>query len=535
MKNIYSLLLAMLITTLSLAQAPQTMSYQAVIRDASGNLITEQEIGMKISILKGTADGMEVYTETMTPTTNKNGLVSIEIGVEAGFADIDWSDGPYFLKTETDPEGGMSYTISGTNQLLSVPYALHAKSAETVTGGITETDPVYSGSEAANIDATDITNLINLSGVNTGDQDLSTLATKTALGDSTAQVRSEIPDVSGFLTTETDPEVAANFDFTDAADGDLLQFNGTKWVKVTPDYISDYTVTETDVTAHEAALTVTESQISDLGSYIETETQNLSDVISNNNSANGQIKNVTDPTDAQDAVTKAYVDDLLARIEAVENSEPVVLANGITDTRDGNHYEVVKIGNQIWMAENLKYLPSVVGPGTGSETAPYYYVYGYDGTDVNAAKATANYTTYGVVYNWTAAMAGLASSTTNTSGIQGVCPTGWHLPSDAEWTELTDYLGTDAGSKLAGNAILWTDGTLDQNANFGETGFTALPGGYRYSDGAFYDIGFGGLWWGATEFSAASAWYRFMVYSTSSVGRSYDGKEFGFSVRCVRD
>jgi len=82
---------------------------------------------------------------------------------------------------------------------------LHAKTAETVSGGITETDPVYSGSEAANITASDITNLGNLSGTNTGDQDLSTLATKTALGDSTAQVRSEIPDVSGFLTSETDP------------------------------------------------------------------------------------------------------------------------------------------------------------------------------------------------------------------------------------------------------------------------------------------------------------------------------------------
>ena len=120
------------------------------------------------------------------------------------------------------------------------------------------------------------------------------------------------------------------------------------------------------------------------------------------------------------------------------------------DSRDGNEYNWVQIGDQIWMAENLKYLPSVVGSGTGSETTPYYYVYGYDGTNVPDAKATDNYATYGVLYNWTAAMNGEASSKTNPSGIQGVCPAGWHLPSDAEWTELTDYLGgrSVAGGKL---------------------------------------------------------------------------------------
>ena len=120
------------------------------------------------------------------------------------------------------------------------------------------------------------------------------------------------------------------------------------------------------------------------------------------------------------------------------------------DSRDGNEYNWVQIGDQIWMAENLKYLPSVVGSGTGSETTPYYYVYGYNGTNVADAKATDNYATYGVLYNWTAAMDGEASSTTNPSGIQGVCPAGWHLPSDAEWTELTDYLG---GTSVAGGKL----------------------------------------------------------------------------------
>ncbi len=171
MRNIYSLLLAFVITSLSLAQAPQTMSYQAVIRDASGGLITEQEIGMQISIQQGSTDGTVVYTETQTPTTNKNGLVSIEIGGEAGFSDIDWSDGPYFIKTETDPEGGTNYTITGTSQLLSVPYALHSGSSDVLTGEISEsqisdlqnylteeTDPLFDASPAAVIESSDIDN-----------------------------------------------------------------------------------------------------------------------------------------------------------------------------------------------------------------------------------------------------------------------------------------------------------------------------------------------------------------------------------------
>ena len=207
----------LLISSSIFAQSPQKMSYQAVIRNSSDALVTNTQIGMQISILQGSTSGTAVYVETQTPTTNTNGLLSIEIGagtvVSGDFATIDWANGPYFIETKTDITGGATYTITGTSQLLSVPYALHANTAETISGGITETDPTFTSSQAANITATDITNLSNLSGVNTGDQDLSNLATKTALGDSTAIVRSEIPDVSGFLTSETDPLWSASPSF----------------------------------------------------------------------------------------------------------------------------------------------------------------------------------------------------------------------------------------------------------------------------------------------------------------------------------
>jgi hypothetical protein len=134
MKKIITICAAILMTVSVFAQAPNKMSYQAVVRDGSNNLVSSAAVGMKISILQSSASGTAVYVETQTPTSNANGLVSIEIGagtvVSGTFAAIDWANGPYFIKTETDPTGGTNYTIIGTSQLLSVPYALHAKTAD---------------------------------------------------------------------------------------------------------------------------------------------------------------------------------------------------------------------------------------------------------------------------------------------------------------------------------------------------------------------------------------------------------------------
>lgn len=127
MRSFITLCASILMSTLVFAQAPQKMSYQAVIRNSSNALVVNTQVGMQISILQGAASGTAVYVETQTPTTNTNGLASLEIGggtvVSGNFANINWANGPYFIKTETDPTGGTNYTITGTSQLLSVPYA----------------------------------------------------------------------------------------------------------------------------------------------------------------------------------------------------------------------------------------------------------------------------------------------------------------------------------------------------------------------------------------------------------------------------
>ena len=137
MKKLFTVFVIIATTIGIFAQSPQKMSYQAVIRRSTGQLVADHEVGMRISILQGTSTGTVVYQEIFNPNprTNANGLVSIEIGggipITGSFSSINWASGSYFLKTETDPTGGTNYTVVGTSQLLSVPYALYAKNGYT--------------------------------------------------------------------------------------------------------------------------------------------------------------------------------------------------------------------------------------------------------------------------------------------------------------------------------------------------------------------------------------------------------------------
>jgi uncharacterized protein (TIGR02145 family) len=140
MKRLLILFVVIAFGISGMAQSSEKMSYQAVIRDANGNLVVSKPVGMKISILRGSASGTPVYVETHEITSNENGLVSIEIGagtpVSGTFSGIDWSGGMYFIKTETDPSGGTSYSLTATSQILSVPFSIYATKAATAADGV---------------------------------------------------------------------------------------------------------------------------------------------------------------------------------------------------------------------------------------------------------------------------------------------------------------------------------------------------------------------------------------------------------------
>ena len=216
----------------------------------------------------------------------------------------------------------------------------------------------------------------------------------------------------------------------------------------------------------------------------------------------------------------------------------VAVTGTFIDSRDNHTYQWVQIGEQIWISENLAWLPEVSPPADGSFTAPFYYVNGYEGTNISEAKATENYKTYGVLYNWPAALE--------------ACPNGWHLPSKDEWEQLAQYVNTELGP-YSRDESRWTDGEGEHLAiswgwlgrhlaNFGDGtndfGFSGNPGGNRGSRGNFGFTGYG-HWWSAVESSNYDykAWgiglaisYGIPEYFMGCVYR-----DCGNSVRCIKD
>ena len=205
---------------------------------------------------------------------------------------------------------------------------------------------------------------------------------------------------------------------------------------------------------------------------------------------------------------------------------------------DGNIYQTIRIGNQVWMAENLKVTHYRDGTLiTQISTSTAWLNLSTEAYCIYNNNASNEVDTYGALYNWYAA-----------TDSRHIAPEGWHVPTDDEWKELemalgmsqseaddTGWRGTNEGSKLAGIADLWNNGALENNSAFGSSGFTALPGGYRSSYGYYDYLGNFGYFWSATESSSTNAWYRLLYYYFSDVSRYDYDKRHGFSVRCVRD
>lgn len=214
-------------------------------------------------------------------------------------------------------------------------------------------------------------------------------------------------------------------------------------------------------------------------------------------------------------------------------TEGEVQFNALTDA-DGKSYSAVKIGTQVWMAENLVCASGIYTEDNSSWSA-------LRDNDTDAAycyleNETSNRDTYGALYTYAAALS--------------ACPAEWHLPSDDEWKALEMTLGmseadadktggrgtNNEGSKLAGNSDLWTIGNLTANSEFGTSGFSALPGGIRdRNNGSFGGVSQGGAWWSSTQTDSSNAYRRTLSYINSSIVRYEYSKSYGFSVRCVRD
>ena len=198
-------------------------------------------------------------------------------------------------------------------------------------------------------------------------------------------------------------------------------------------------------------------------------------------------------------------------------------------SHEGYDYSTVLIGDQCWFSENCRYLPVVSPSSEESETESYYYVYGYEGTDVATAQATENYATYGVLYNWPAVM------------TEGICPTGWHMPSDEEWQILEislgmsesnamelGFRGTDEGAQMKS-----ISGWFNNGNGTNTSGFNSKPGGLLPGIG-FYGLELHGFWWTSTV-TENNYLARQLVFGDDTISRQYEDPIVGFSARCVKD
>ena len=532
-------------------------------------------VGMKISLLQGSENGTVAYTETHTPTANDNGLVSVAIGagtkVSGDFATIDWAKGPYFVKTETDPTGGTSYSLTSVSQLLSVPYALYAANSQQGPKGETGAQglPGKDGVDGKNgIDGKDgLPGAKGETGAQgpKGDQGIQGLK-----GDTGLTGAQGLPGKDGLPGAQGPKGEPGSFP-AGTTNGEMHYWDGTTWNTVAPgnqgqglvfcDGVPTWTtggvcpgkVTSLDcsnaINSGTLTATLTASGATSVISYTggnsgvhngqvvtSTGVTGLTATLPAGTFANGNGTLTYTITGTPDTSgTASFTLSIggktctLTLTVAIAPQNPTSgYGPNITDA-EGNTYKTVTIGTQTWMAENLrvsKYndgttIPNITDNTQWSNLTTGAWAY-YNNDLSNDAK-------YGKLYNWYA-----VSPTTN--GNKNLCPTGWHVPTDTEWTVLTDYLG---GESVAGGKMKEVGTTSWNSPNTDATNtslFTGLPGGWRGYNAYYYDVGSVGYWWSSTEYNTSfTACYRYLGGGSGYAASFGNNKHYGLSVRCLKD
>lgn len=530
--------MVMCLTTL-FAQAPEKINYQAVVRNSSNQLMANANVSVRVSILQGSANGSAVYVETQTVTTNTNGLMTLSIGggnaQQGTIATIDWANGPFFLKVETDPNGGTNYSVTSTQQLMSVPYALYAKEAGNVPqsigelandvnyitiNDIPEIPTVPTNVSAFTNDAGYVTT-IGCEGASLCDMydTLSALnGTVAALRDTITLLQATIEAISnpyvestpmvtttvisyitqtsaycgGVVTSvsnnpvtargicwSTNPQPTLN-DFYTIDGAGVGSFTGLM-SGLTPNttYYARAYATNSLGTAYGMAVSFTTNDVTAVAELPTVITSPVTNIIQNHANCGGMVtadggapvtaRGVCWNTTGNPSVTGQHSTDGSGLGEFTSNiagltvnttyyvrayatnsagtayGEVISFTPGVScpgtptvTDYDGNTYNTVQIGTQCWMKENLKTTHYSNGDGillgngvAGSTTIGYYY---YPNNEVN------NKQFYGLLYNWPAVMNGADTNNLVPSGVQGICPNGWHVPSDNEFVILIEYL-----------------------------------------------------------------------------------------------
>ena len=443
------------------AQIPRKMSYQAVVRDINNKLVSNETVNIRISILQGSIYNAAEYVELQSPTTNANGLISIVIGSKASNVEygdlsaIKWDkDGPFYIKTEAKLENSDDYFVIASNELLSVPFALYAETANNVFSG--------------NYDD---------------------LSNTPILWDSTWQSIKGKPELydSNYNALKNRPNIKDSID--------LYSFSG------------DYNDLCNKPAAWDSSYTSLKNK-PDLSIYAKKDMEQ------------GSITNMANPSLPQDAATKAYVDKIEAYAKNLENI--LIDSDLMLKDYDGNIYRAVTIGNQTWMAENLRVTHYADGTpiqklnmSNAVGARSYYGWHNYDSVQYAVE--------FGAYYSFsTATRGGYTEEGVTSNNVQGVCPTNWHVPSKSEWEELYSYLSDEGYEQL-----------LDALISSKEISFNAKATGYFIS--VFYDFqGINEYMWRTSTISSLDPF----IAEPLNGGINFDimkSRFDGIPVRCIKD
>ncbi len=510
MKKIYTLLIGMCaFTTLINAQVPEGFNYQAVVRDDSGQAISHQDVGIKISILQGGPEGVAVYEETFNAETNEFGLVNLAIGtgeiITGDFSQINWENMSYFVEVAMDAQGGSDYLSMGVSQLMSVPYALHSLSASNV----------FSGDYEDLQNAPDLSEYVTVESAQEGDLMLYINQSWTGLP---AGEENQV-----LMMKDGAPQWST------------VSFGDTDLLPPTVSITSTTGVTYEATTIHAEVSDDGGANVTDRGIVWGTsENPGFDDSQVQEGSGTGEFSVSLDNLDEETTYyIRAYA---VNGVGTSFSTQVSVTTLGESDTTgvvtdvEGNIYNTVLINGKWWMTENLRVRQ--YNDGTNIPT-------GHNDNDwIELTEGAWTYfnedhqwdETYGKLYNWYA-----------TADTRGLCPEGWRLPTDDDVKELRDMYGgyLEAGGyfKETGTAEdgdgLWRE--PNEGAN-NLTGFSARPGGARIH-GVFFNRETTAYFWTGDDDLEDDDFARnfIMVYDTSSLLRQIVRKHYGLSVRCMMD
>ncbi len=548
MKKLFSIVLviALSITTV-FAQSPEMFKYQTIVRNNDGEIVKSQAVAFRISIVPEIAAGASIYTETHSKTTNDFGLVNLEIGAgnvtTGSFSTINWGNGTYFVRIEIDIANGTNFVEMGTTQLLSVPYALHSKTAQHYS----ETDPSFSNSPASIVTQNNISEWNNAFG----------WGNHAGLYKPIYYTPSwyEIWDKPYFAN------ISYTGDYNDLYNtptgnnfGDMQYWNGYSWTLIPKGSTGQIlTMNSEGIPEWSSFPYVAMPQVITLSASIEDSTTvmlrgtvNAQGTICTvsfeygETSAYGQTIDATPNTVTGNSITtvSSTITELTtgtiyhyrAKIEyangVLYGADKIVKpVSGIQDF-DGNLYTSVEIGTQTWLRENLKAIHYQNGDPIPNVTDGYEWTqqttgaYSWSDND-----SVSNAQTYGALYNWYAV-----------NDERLICPAGWHVASADEYSTLFNFLGGEyiAGGKMkeAGTEHWSSPNTEATN----ESEFTGLPGGHFHGEnGAYYYLGLHGYWWSSTPHNETHAMRLTLGYNSGSAGLWPIMYQYGFSVRCIKD